>query len=930
MNMANRESKGVQTLAGIMRRMLWGMLAVAVAVQVDAATVQVSARAGVVRADTSPLQGRGFDSESPADVVQCIYAGPDGIIAPAGLDGMPTGDDVLLYLTERPTTPYTVVGEGFPFSPNTGRFTDDFEHNLPAGARVYLRAWNAPDIGSATHYGDSGLYAVQGLRGESHDFGSWVVNVSRARHALVLSANPSPGGVITATPPPGPDGLYGVGQIVTLKAEPADGYTFGSWSGNASGASSTVSVTMDGPKSIAATFQPKRFLLTIDASYGGSVSVNPQPSPTDGRYAYGTSITLTATPESGYVFEGWGVLGTASTITVKITNALTVQARFGRPRHTLTLVTSPPGTGTFAVSPSPGTDGKYAAGTEVSVAAQPAAGYTFSHWSGAASGTSASTRIAVTGDVTATAHFAPRRFMLTLAANPALGGTLHADPAPGLDGGYAAGTTVTLTATPATGFGFVAWGGDAGGTQTKTTVVMNGDRHVTASFNTVRYTLALAVDPAAAGTIAATPPPGPDGKYAAGTEVTLQVTPKAGYVFEQWYGDISATANPVSLTMTANKGVTAVVRPSEGCRLTGVVLTAPVAGQKIVVATGSSPRLLVEAEVSCPQDTGSVTFRVNGTVVGTATVAPYRVAVPNVAAFGAGVLTIKATAVSRSSANIQFEDTVQVVLEVASPVEDVDTNGIPDNPFLSLEQDGDAWLASVGAGAEQRTVAASRWDGGIAKGAGNFVFSVQDGDNLQRLTVEAPRNLIAPGETGVLLLQSARTLEALVGAQEAGRVAAIPAGGLARGGRFVHLSIIVSRDGGATYTELGPDRLSQYPVRLTIGGVLAPVADTIDVLAHPSRVDSHPQTGLFVRAVTGSWSGTHVGKPTVGANDVTVDLTSLSLIAPFNVTPGTPGGTGCAAGRTAGAGGVMGDLWLITGMACALLAVARRRRRRPV
>jgi hypothetical protein len=910
---------------------LWGVLAVSVAAQVNAAVVQIAASGGVVRADGTPLQGRGFDSESAADLVQCIYAGPNAVIDPPGLDGLPTGDDALLALTERPQTPYTVVGEGFPFAPNAGKFTDDFDYGYAPGSRIYLRAWNASDVGSATHYGDSALYALQGVRGETHDFGTWSVSVSRARHALALTANPFEGGVIVAVPAPGADGLYGENQVVTLRAEPSAGYTFGSWSGNASGATSTVSVTMDGPKSVAATFQSKRFALTIDANYGGTVTATPPPDAADGKYAYGASVTLTATPISGYVFEGWGEQGTARSITVQMTSALTVQARFGRPRYTLATAASPSGAGTVATSPSPGTDGKYAAGTEVVITAQAASGYVFSHWAGAASGTSVTTRVTISEDVAVTAHFEPRRYVLSIAANPAAAGSISANPAPANDGTYAAGTTVKLTATPAVGFGFTAWGGDAGGTQSTATLTMNSDRHVTASFAALRYTLALAVDPATGGTLTATPAPGGDGKYAAGTEVTIEVAVGSGYVFEQWYGDLSATANPISLTMTSNKGVTAVLRPVEGCRLTSVDITSPRDGQKLVIAAGASAPLLLEAAVSCPEDTGSVAFYVDGAKVGAATSAPYRVTVSDVAAFGAGTHSITAKATSKSSNSILFEDTVEVLVEEGSEVDDTDVDGMPDNPFLTLEEEGDTWLATVVAANNTRTVGVTRWQGSSAKDASNIVFSVQDGDNLQRLTVEVPRALLGMGETGMIILQSARTLESLLGAEEAALVAVLPAGGLARGGRFVHLSIIVSSDGGATYTELGAERLSQHPVHLTIGGVLAPVADKVDVLSHPSFVDSDPQTGLVVRVTAGTWSGAYVGEPTVGASDLSVKLTSLSLLAPFNVTPGTPSGTGCAAiGDVAGGIGITGDLLLLAGMVGVLLAFTRHRRRRPV
>jgi uncharacterized repeat protein (TIGR02543 family) len=47
---------------------------------------------------------------------------------------------------------------------------------------------------------------------------------------------------------------------------------------------------------------------------------------------------------------------------------------------------------------------------------------------------------------------------------------------------YAPGTLVTLTATPATGYTFTGWTGDLAGTANPTTITMDADKTVTATF----------------------------------------------------------------------------------------------------------------------------------------------------------------------------------------------------------------------------------------------------------------------------------------------------------------------------------------------------------------------------------------------------------------------------------------------------------------
>ena len=78
---------------------------------------------------------------------------------------------------------------------------------------------------------------------------------SPACHDLSTSASPSVGGNVVADPPPdcGVD-AYQPGTEVQLTANASPGWHFTNWSGDASGASSPITVTMDSDMSIAAHF----------------------------------------------------------------------------------------------------------------------------------------------------------------------------------------------------------------------------------------------------------------------------------------------------------------------------------------------------------------------------------------------------------------------------------------------------------------------------------------------------------------------------------------------------------------------------------------------------------------------------------------------------------------------------------------------------
>ncbi len=112
-----------------------------------------------------------------------------------------------------------------------------------------------------------------------------------------LESRLSPGGGGSVDPP---GGNYEAGATVTLTAMPGTGYRFDHWGGDASGASATLNVVMDGNKTVTAYFTRLYTLSTAsDPSEGGSVSL------TKNTYDAGTVVNLTATAALGYIFKNW-------------------------------------------------------------------------------------------------------------------------------------------------------------------------------------------------------------------------------------------------------------------------------------------------------------------------------------------------------------------------------------------------------------------------------------------------------------------------------------------------------------------------------------------------------------------------------------------------------------------------------------------------
>ena len=116
-------------------------------------------------------------------------------------------------------------------------------------------------------------------------------------------------------------------------------------------------------------------------------------------------------------------------------------------------------------------------------------------------------------------------YTLDVTVDPAEGGTVEIDPDQDT---YVYGDEVTLTATAASGWVFSGWSGDASGTNSVTTVTIEGDTAVTATFEQEAYTLDVFVTPSGAGTVAIAPD---QDTYVYGDEVTLTANAAPGWVF---------------------------------------------------------------------------------------------------------------------------------------------------------------------------------------------------------------------------------------------------------------------------------------------------------------------------------------------------------------------------------------------------------------
>jgi uncharacterized repeat protein (TIGR02543 family) len=390
-----------------------------------------------------------------------------------------------------------------------------------------------------------------------------------SRFSLIINNQPIIGtfvnlqeGSVTINPPPDSDGKYKSGVQVQLSVKANTGYDFTGWSGTSSDTANPTSVVMSGGnRNITVNFEG-RFALYISNQMvisstvmfaEGSATVSPAPDE-DGQYAYGTKITLTATPNTGYGWKFWS--GTATdaanpaTVTIKGEKhiAVTFEQRYlininGQPLTGATLSVTG---GSLASEPAPGTDARYVKDSITVLSATPLAGYRFGKWGGDVTDTVTSVSLSMNTNKNITVTFI-KTWVLTTGKNVPAGGSVT--PASGT---YDTESSVTITAAPATGYRFDKWTGDVSGSVVSVTIIMTGDKTVTANFIKT-YNLSIIASPGEGGTV--TPA---SGDYDDGTTVTLTALPKAGYVFDHWSGSVSDNATvSTNVTMSADQDVTA-------------------------------------------------------------------------------------------------------------------------------------------------------------------------------------------------------------------------------------------------------------------------------------------------------------------------------------------------------------------------------------
>lgn len=152
----------------------------------------------------------------------------------------------------------------------------------------------------------------------------WLNNVAIP---LLLTLQKEGSGQVIVDPP---GGIYEDGTVVTLSALPDSGWRFVRWTGDVESTTNPLSLLMEDNRTVRAIFEedgPVEYTVNVYVfSGGGSVEMDP-PGPV---YQEGTEITMTAIPENGWEFIGWGghLTGEQNPVTVLVDSNKSLTATF--------------------------------------------------------------------------------------------------------------------------------------------------------------------------------------------------------------------------------------------------------------------------------------------------------------------------------------------------------------------------------------------------------------------------------------------------------------------------------------------------------------------------------------------------------------------------------------------------------------------------
>ena len=355
------------------------------------------------------------------------------------------------------------------------------------------------------------------------------------RYIITVAANPAAGGTVAG------GGRFAEGTQRTVTATPNIAYNFVNWTngGTVVSTDANYTFTVTEAADLVANFAIKTFEVNASAepaTYGTVTG--------SGTFEYGSTVTLTASPNLGYVFFNWTkdgeVVSTEPTLTFTAVDGVAGEyvAHFATKIYTIAATANPAAGGTVSGA------GQIQEGNTCTLVATPDIAYNFVNWTkdGEVVSTNPTYSFEVLNDAAFVANFEMKTFAIVATASPASYGQA-------LGGGtYNYGATVNLAAIPSGNYIFANWTKDGEVVSTNASYIFQAvdgvEGEYVANFTTQLYNITATVNPAETGTVTGT------GAYSEGQSCTLVASPAVGYKFVNWTKNGQVVSTDMSYTFT--------------------------------------------------------------------------------------------------------------------------------------------------------------------------------------------------------------------------------------------------------------------------------------------------------------------------------------------------------------------------------------------
>lgn len=404
----------------------------------------------------------------------------------------------------------------------TSGFTSDWtEINIP------LSSYAGHDVRVA--------FVYEGNHGHNWAIDDISITELNPQYTITVNANNDVWGSVSG------GGTYNAGTACTITATPASGYQFLSWKKNGMVVSTNAAYTFTVSENATYT---AFFGETPINYYTVTTNVNPAEAGSvsgGGTYQEGSSVTLSAISNPGYMFNHWNDGVTDNPRTVTVTQNITYTAYYDLEEYTLQVYASPSEGGEVSGG------GNYHYGDIATLTATPYTGYEFAGWSdGNNDNPREVTVVAATYYVAIFSETGANYYTVATYVNPEGAGTVTGG------GTYQEATVTALVAEANPGYVFDHW--SDGVTVNPRVITVNDNMSFTAYFNQITYTIAVNASPATGGIVEG------EGSYTYGSTAMLYAIPNGGYVFVGWSD--GSSENPHYVTVTGDASYTAVFSPA--------------------------------------------------------------------------------------------------------------------------------------------------------------------------------------------------------------------------------------------------------------------------------------------------------------------------------------------------------------------------------